>query len=430
MYRHFYRPNKLLVYNQWTVYDVLGRVLNQYDASGQGVTNFYRNGYLYQQVEAETNQVLNQIISMNAQGQITSRRDGLNINTLSDYDFANGQLKSIISGNGGQVQNIEYTYDGLGNLLSRNNISSGINQTFEYDDDLNRLETVTGFKPQTISYDDNGNILTKSDVKGGAQYQYGSDTQGPHAVESIDTLSYEYDANGNQTLATDSNNGYRRHIHYSYFDKPTLMQMGDNPNDDRTSFAYDSNRKRYQRIDVVTNDNTKIQEQTITYYVGNVEISQSHQGVISVKRYVANAIQITRSNNTSSTRYTYQDHLGSLDAVLTETGKIESKLYFDAWGKRTVLSKSQLSIASQAIALVTLIDATQTTHRGFTGHESIDHTGIIHMNGRIYDPTLGRFLQADPFIQAPKNSQSYNRYSYGMNNPLSGVDPSGYIFGF
>jgi len=50
------------------------------------------------------------------------------------------------------------------------------------------------------------------------------------------------------------------------------------------------------------------------------------------------------------------------------------------------------------------------------------------MNGRIYDPTLGRFLQADPHIQAPSNSQSYNRYSYVLNNPLSYTDPSGYFF--
>ena len=50
------------------------------------------------------------------------------------------------------------------------------------------------------------------------------------------------------------------------------------------------------------------------------------------------------------------------------------------------------------------------------------------MNGRIYDPTLGRFLQADPHIQAPNNSQSYNRYSYVLNNPMSYTDPSGYFF--
>ncbi|WP_371196112.1 RHS repeat-associated core domain-containing protein [Glaciecola sp. SC05] len=49
------------------------------------------------------------------------------------------------------------------------------------------------------------------------------------------------------------------------------------------------------------------------------------------------------------------------------------------------------------------------------------------MNGRIYDPTLGKFLQADPFVQAPNNSQSYNRYSYVMNNPMSATDPSGFI---
>ena len=50
------------------------------------------------------------------------------------------------------------------------------------------------------------------------------------------------------------------------------------------------------------------------------------------------------------------------------------------------------------------------------------------MNGRIYDPTLGRFLQADPHIQAPTNSQNYNRYSYVLNNPLSYTDPTGYFF--
>lgn len=50
------------------------------------------------------------------------------------------------------------------------------------------------------------------------------------------------------------------------------------------------------------------------------------------------------------------------------------------------------------------------------------------MNGRIYDPTLGRFLQADPHIQAPNNSQSYNRYSYVLNNPMSYTDPSGFFF--
>lgn len=48
------------------------------------------------------------------------------------------------------------------------------------------------------------------------------------------------------------------------------------------------------------------------------------------------------------------------------------------------------------------------------------------MNGRVYDPELGRFMSADPFVQAPYNTQSYNRYSYVFNNPLSFTDPNGY----
>ena len=52
--------------------------------------------------------------------------------------------------------------------------------------------------------------------------------------------------------------------------------------------------------------------------------------------------------------------------------------------------------------------------------------GIIHMNGRVYDPLIGRFMSADPFIQEPDNLQSYNRYAYVMNNPLNLTDPSGY----
>jgi hypothetical protein len=49
------------------------------------------------------------------------------------------------------------------------------------------------------------------------------------------------------------------------------------------------------------------------------------------------------------------------------------------------------------------------------------------MNGRIYDPLIGRFMSADPFIQSPENLQSHNRYAYVLNNPLTLTDPSGYF---
>ena len=65
---------------------------------------------------------------------------------------------------------------------------------------------------------------------------------------------------------------------------------------------------------------------------------------------------------------------------------------------------------------------------GDTGHEQVDHASVVQMGGRIYDAHIGRFLQADPFVQSPSNSQNFNRYSYVLNNPLSYTDPSGYLF--
>ncbi|MCB1696251.1 MAG: hypothetical protein KDI34_08470 [Halioglobus sp.] len=50
------------------------------------------------------------------------------------------------------------------------------------------------------------------------------------------------------------------------------------------------------------------------------------------------------------------------------------------------------------------------------------------MNGRIYDPMLGRMLSPDPVTQEPENGQNYNRYSYADNNPLTNIDPSGFSF--
>lgn len=66
------------------------------------------------------------------------------------------------------------------------------------------------------------------------------------------------------------------------------------------------------------------------------------------------------------------------------------------------------------------------TNRGYTGHEHLNEVGLIHMNGRVFDPLIARFISADRIIQAPNDMQSYNRYAYVRNNPLKYTDPSGF----
>ena len=68
----------------------------------------------------------------------------------------------------------------------------------------------------------------------------------------------------------------------------------------------------------------------------------------------------------------------------------------------------------------------QYMHRGYTFHEMLDEFGLINMNGRCYDPVVGRFLSPDIVVQNPNNTQCYNRYSYAINNPLKYTDPNGW----
>ena len=120
------------------------------------------------------------------------------------------------------------------------------------------------------------------------------------------------------------------------------------------------------------------------------------------------------------------DHLGSPVAVYDGSAAVQERLSFGTWGNRRDYD-TLVALDYYNTAFVSGSDT--DTVRGYTGHEHGDAFGIIHMNGRIYDPHLGRMLQADPLIQFPANTQSYNRYSYVLNNPLSATDPSGYFIG-
>ena len=97
---------------------------------------------------------------------------------------------------------------------------------------------------------------------------------------------------------------------------------------------------------------------------------------------------------------------------------------YDAWGKlRNLpwLKQARLDDPTFSTQL-------PYTNKGYTGHEHVQEVDLIHMNGRVYDATLARFVSADPHIQAGSLSQSYNRYSYVLNNPMKYTDPSGYFF--
>lgn len=181
---------------------------------------------------------------------------------------------------------------------------------------------------------------------------------------------------------------------------------------------------------------------TTTTYLGNIErIQKSNSSDIEWRRSVGGAIYTIKTNsnnqllvNSTNSAFIFNDHLGSVDVITDANGKVTHSLSFDPWGaRRDAQSWADLTDAQKTALISNLkigdgsVFTQPITNSGFTGHEMVDDMGIIHMNGRIYDAKLGRFLQADPFIQAAANTQSYNRYSYLLNNPLNATDPSGFF---
>ncbi len=180
--------------------------------------------------------------------------------------------------------------------------------------------------------------------------------------------------------------------------------------DKTVEFYYGSDGQRFKRVDQPGTAN-----EITTLYLGSVELTHYSDGSRKWRRTIAGAVQVdhVQTNRTSALQagvrsFFYKDHLGSINAITGADGRVKELLAFDPWGARRTVNRVATantgtwsnSAMAQATSVGTYGKANQNavTNRGFTGHEHIDEVGIIHMNGRIYDATIGRFLQADPHI--------------------------------
>ncbi len=441
------------IYRTEVAFDNEGRVEYERDVLNQllfrsgtlinsGTQNhFDAYGFLERVTDLDTSNTVFEPTGFDAKGNLlTANAAHGKIAIENEYFDKTGNKKSITVSAGLVTQNFNYAWDSVGNLKSRINQNSAIGsnhliEEFCYDD-LNRIvksyESINGTgtlsngtcptntSAYDVNYDQLGNITNKVGV---GSYQYGAvgsnqHRAGPHALTSLNnsSLIFNYDANGN--LLSDG----ERSFVYSTFDKPIAITKGLHT----TEFKYGPTRSRYYRKDSGTNG---VEE---TWYLGNVEKIRLADGSLEWRRSLDGSALFTYKTNASTLaisdlkkRYIIKDHLGSSSLILEENGNdmvVAQNMSFDVWGQRRSAANMQALTSTQ----LTNFDHS-ITKRGYTGHEMVDEVGVIHMNGRIYDPRLGRFLQADPFVQAPTDLQSYNRYAYVRNNPLNATDPSGYF---
>lgn len=335
-------------------------------------------------------------------GQQTNLHYGNGLYEQRDYDADRGWLNTqTLAQTPKPVHPLfaaSYEHNPAGNVTRANTTNptpggaATISESFTYDD-LGRLTTYRtserpSLLPETFGYDAVGR-MTRSPI--GAVHRY-DDADHPHAVTSTGAgHTRGYDSGGNlRTLADPSGRALK--IDWT----PTGMPQTIADNSGSTTMAYGADSQRVRRTTV--NDTT--------YYFGRY-LEQDGAGL--TRYYWAGDRLIARRGPTGTVSYPLQDRLGSTRVVTDHAGVPAARYNYEPYGAQKPDNQSD------------------GTSRLWQGERAEPDSGLVYLNARFYDPELGQFTTADSIVPDPYLPQSLNRYSFGYNDPVDNIDPSGHM---
>jgi len=404
-------------------YDSLGRLSSLVYPSGLTLDYAYSAlSELTSVTNAGTSTAVWTLDTRNAARQLTGETYGNGVTGTRQYEVGRGLVQYIQAVKSGTtLQRWDIGYDSVGNVTSRAESFSGITDTLEYDP-LNRLisAATTGQTTLTMSYV-GGNIAYKSDVGTYTYPSSGPESVRPHAIgfiasnqSGVADKTYEYDANGNMT------GGDGRTFVWNAYDMPTSISRGGST----VSFAYDADHQRIKQVTPTEQKQYLTDPVTGARSERKLSLAGAHlrwDSYIMVNGEMVSLVSLEaavgETPETTTVRYFHRDHLGSTTLLTDASGTVVERLSYDVWGKRRFTTGApdlSDSITSQV-------------DRGFTNHEHIEELALIHMNGRLYDATIARFVSADPIVGDPFSTLAFNRYAYVDNNPCTYMDPTGYL---
>ncbi|MDR0507888.1 MAG: FG-GAP-like repeat-containing protein [Dysgonamonadaceae bacterium] len=324
-------------------------------------------------------------------GTVTTVKKG-GVFTTTETRNAKGYLSCLKTVQGSNsVHEMNFIFDeAKGNLIYRSGM--GLQRDSFIYDAADRLTAVwQGSDIMNIYYFANGNISYKSGL---GSYRY---EKIPYAVSRVE--------NTDDLIPWEN-----QQIGYTTFNKVSYVDEKIGNDSYLLDISYGPDQQRWKSI----LKKNGIVKRTVVY-AGDYE-TVTENGTTKQLYYITGgdglaAVYVKQSGLPDKVYYAFTDQLGSIVKLIDANGGVVFAARYDAWGNRTVTNN------------------TFAFHRGYTGHEHLPEFNLINMNGRMYDPVLGRFLSPDPFVQVPDFSQSFNRYSYCLNNPLKYTDPSGYVFG-
>ncbi|QSX39192.1 hypothetical protein JYB85_17940 [Shewanella sedimentimangrovi] len=394
-------------------------------------------GYLETVSNAASGYVYRHVSAMDATGHITGAELGNGIITEARGYSSEGNMRLAEAFSPmGQIHGHYYdAYDDFMNLRSERDAITGLERRYDYDN-LNRLQHYSFWTNAqdhadiNYAYDKVGNLLKKTDfsLNKTNAYQYGGaavcaagSNAGPNAVCQIEKLNntavkFTYDKRGNMLT------GDGLTMTYDALDKPLNIVGGrGGAAAANTRFVYGSDGMRAKQSRTISGTTTTTYYVDKYYEIDNDGSWRAYLDDIAVLSYTPQRQHLLH--------FTLRDRLGSATTMADQNGNPISHRYFDPFGRTADVGNShRLDILNRNTNLSRLadLDITNRNRRGFTDHEHLNEQQLIHMNGRVYDYNLGRFMSVDPLIQSPTSTQSINPYSYIMNNPLAGTDPTGY----
>lgn len=345
-------------------------------------------------------------------GEVKTETLGNGLVTSRTYYDATGCPKTISSG---AAHNESYVYQPNGSLDSRTMGQDTAPTIFQYDA-LDRLEHVARTRDSAdylydYDYDAVGNLRFKGGLAARQKLRFSyDDVANPHRLSSVsegaEAPSFAYDENGNvKTQPQGAVPGLS--IQYTASNRPSRISGASGAS---FQYGYNAFDELVAKKGSSSNGNSTLIIVPGLYYREDVAGSRKHHFVVwNGARPVAEIVRTEKPDGTYSEEqlYLHDDRLGSIAAITAADGQIAESREFDPYGG--------LPAGTGFRSLL-----------GYTGQLHDPDFGLVFMGARVYEPSLGRFLQPDPIVGSGRQTHGLNPYEYALDNPIRYVDRSGY----